>query len=1700
MKELKHTAFFTGIMDNDSDPRAIKQGNYQRIYNGFNGTTTNSGTVTNIPSNVAVTFQLPLGFNKCIGAFEDLGKTTVIFCNYNDGGFHGVYRWFKNKEGYVNGVIEKIYEVKTPNVYTPFNPNPLNFQLNPEFRITGLFLADNYFFFTDNFNRSKMIDLERGNDTNKRKKINLYFNRANFGVITNYSLAFFITGNPVPLILINWVSQGSDYQSQTNDFLNAYKLSPASDYFSVSACNEFPTITANSEGDYYVTAGATSGFAPAAVPVNFYPDSPPYDPFSLALIDRGVYVPKCEPDIIYQTDNTIQTNFVRNKVYQARVRYKYFDNSYSVYSAISVIPIPIRQCDPNNYGNTGNYLLIDFTDERLTNPALASVIKNVEIAILEPVLGAAWVTIKTLDPFEVVGTNMQNFKWYNQETTELIPVLETDKPFDSLFIKHKSEEIVDDRAFTAGGLEGYNTPCIDAEIDINYEQPVAISARYSVSGNIPIQNVYYSGNHNPYQQQILYKNGSSGQILWGGFKESVLPNFGAFPGDSAAYLQTCPLAGFTVYLAGTPYYAVTRQGDTLFRNLCTGLGIALDPDGIVIISSLADNVKLFSLLNYYFDNQLVIPQLYTINNVPNGRYVLRVASHLLTANELGDITKNWQKTSTNIGQYNTAGQLVPNYELEIVVNNANVTGQDMVVIDLCDPNEEVTALMGYTVANETGVAAPTTISEYLSQTRVELSARQVTGGAPPPIFQSSLVNPIADHNGYTWSLAINVSGVSYGLIGSSVFTANYSSAINLISGAAWTSVSTPIGQLGAFYVNNVNFHDNARTQIQGQVVDSSGDGVSGVVVVNTHGQWENTDQDGFFSITTYAPQSNGSQPVTRTDALILSSSGALCQFLFQPDRIPYSIPIGQNDYNFSNTYSVANVIVTIVSLFQSISKWKRGSDRYFGIVYYDELDRKCAVGIINQAVHITFFTERDSNGVLNPPGAANITASIFNEPPDWAVKWQMVALKNQQSESFLDWVANKVEYVDANNVVTTTNPIKVRINIDNIGYYTTKQYPNAVINYTFQKGDRLRFITRDANSGILTTLYDYEVIAADDSYIYIPVDNTITWAAGASFEVYTPRGQDQTKIFYEFGQCYEVKSAVINGVLKKYHEGNIQNQTYGTLPNLIVTPAIITTTWGDVYYRLRNVPYNYDPAQPTLVPQFKLVNIQDESVSDFYSSRANGWGRPNTDAITQGQVDRISTVRFSNRYISGTLINGLRNFEALNEKQFATTYGRINKLVLINKTVLKAIFSNSFMVSMYINQNIIKSITQGNTEQLLSLTKDVIPQTHDMQRNYGTQNPESICYSDDGKLFGWDGNYSVIWMQQGDGIVAISSVLMNTTFNKIGKERADLANYNSEVTAVYDKQNDLYIVSFLPMIPKPEIKSKVLITVPNIEALTTTTQLKLYIKPLNILLVDTILNTDPDYPNTANIIVREVNNYGNGWSAAIDKFGNAEISAPGGGSLYQNQVAVLTYLNPVQKDFTFIFIDGTPAATGTPYVGETLVYSKGKQGWIQNYPFKPENYCALQSDYVSFKDGNLWLHGDTSQYNNFYGVPYVRTVKYVCNVDIEKVKDFIRIDLTTNSPPFCPNLTVPFTDQNPTGMDTEITKPMFDQVLGKFWAKIPKDKLTPPEMLNPPTIDEAWVNGRDMQGDVLIVSISNDSNNLAPLLKSVIGYFYKELS
>ncbi|NDB80257.1 hypothetical protein EB155_10375, partial [archaeon] len=74
---------------------------------------------------------------------------------------------------------------------------------------------------------------------------------------------------------------------------------------------------------------------------------------------------------------------------------------------------------------------------------------------------------------------------------------------------------------------------------------------------------------------------------------------------------------------------------------------------------------------------------------------------------------------------------------------------------------------------------------------------------------------------------------------------------------------------------------------------------------------------------------------------------------------------------------------------------------------------------------------------------------------------------------------------------------------------------------------------------------------------------------------------------------------------------------------------------------------------------------------------------------------------------------------------------------------------------------------------------------------------------------------------------------------------------------------------------------------------------------------------------------------------------------------------------------------------------ETIAFSEFSKGWESRYSFVPELATSLNNKYYTFKQGNLWLQNqeDVAR-NNFYGVQYQSTIKFLLNDSPSAVKKF----------------------------------------------------------------------------------------------------------
>jgi len=147
MLETRH---FIGGMNQDNEDRLLQEGEYRYALNVRNGSSEDSdiGAITNTLGNELVTYALPGGTNKVIGAFEDKKGNRVFYFLYNSNNRHQILE----------------YSIVTNSVALVLDSGFLNF--NPEFPIWHIDLVDDDILkWTDDNNEPSNITVARAKAT-----------------------------------------------------------------------------------------------------------------------------------------------------------------------------------------------------------------------------------------------------------------------------------------------------------------------------------------------------------------------------------------------------------------------------------------------------------------------------------------------------------------------------------------------------------------------------------------------------------------------------------------------------------------------------------------------------------------------------------------------------------------------------------------------------------------------------------------------------------------------------------------------------------------------------------------------------------------------------------------------------------------------------------------------------------------------------------------------------------------------------------------------------------------------------------------------------------------------------------------------------------------------------------------------------------------------------------------------------------------------------------------------------------------------------------------------------------------------------------------------------------------------------------------------------------------------------------------------
>lgn len=1516
---LEKRIFTKGMDFSDTEQRLVEQGYYRYGLNirALSSDQDAIGAIENTRGNTLITYILPSGTNKVVGAYDNKTTNKVYYFVYNSLSNHLILEYDANAN-----IVNKVLQ----NSLLAFNPS---------FLITGVNVIEGLLYWTDDNKEPRKINIDKA-------KSNQY---------------------PSPFL---------------EDFIYAIKQPPL-----------------------------------------------------------------CQPDVAYNDDQTRNVNYLEQKLFQFKYRWIYDDKEKSVWSPISVVPIPVLTCGTSLPAGFNNNI-------RVIVETGSGIIVRIEIAAREGNVGDFF-SIVDLDKsvLGIANNTTYTYSFYNDKNYNNIDINRGNQLFDAVPLKSKAQENIGNRLGYGNILEGFDPVVPNATLVLDFKAQPLIQL-FNIRGRIRIMNPYINpglGNANFCAKQPIYDLGEGAGTQWGGFYLSGAGIPLIVNGAGSSYGQTLPLNGFLAYLAGTPYYGVSKQiapsgSDPLPTLMPNNTGV-YDANGTQFSNTYPcgnANVGRRKAICCQIVNQDVYSE-YTIENVPVGTYVLRFASHLTTQDDLDSGNINWQKRSTNMVAVGGANDT----ECTIVVSVAGITVNggpliahgsiigDSAVVDLTDPRlfGIATAVTGYLVdIDNTSLPADQMINdtriEYASMAFSQTGINWGVGLAllivalpygVAAIAAGNLVlnwqagNAYTDHNGYFFFTKQDNIGGNLDVT-SPVNSNNINVPITKtdLSGGAWTPPNTNEMKMVLCRVQTPGDTSNCRTLLKGNL-SYNNIGFQGASVVVTHSRVDITDVNGDFDIYVYGALNTGAFTGSgvlaagqRKDYVIYGLTDN-CIATFSPASDYFAITInnaGSNQtmfvspyspafgYNQGNGFTVVDAIITALLGAGSENAEKRGADIQYGIVYYDHANRSgttntndaqvdlTVIGSPGLKLHIPFYTEiNPTSGTIYGSAEPFVKWSIYHQPPIWATHYQWVKTKNSAINRYLQFSAKTIDYVDDQRIPvgSFTAGTKVGIGLYGIGDYNT-MHTDSVLSYGYTKGDRIRLIkTKDGfffNEYIDLAIRDYD--PAGIAYI----DNVVSIGEifpGTLFEIYTPKLKVDTEIYYEFGQCWEIGNP---GTSTRYHKGGdstaaltATDQSTTFIGGVSTVAATGVFTSGDAYYRLRNIPYG----TATTIAGTKLWFIEDANFNDFFISNYYSIGRPNRVEKDFKQVRRPTTVFWTGKFIPETNINDLNNVFDIDFQTYERRYGSIQKLFTEDQRLL--LFQELKVGQAPIEQIIYNNLEGGNTvgASPVILSKQVIY----YQGEYGIGlNPESFAVYAKRKYF-IDVNRGAALRLSIDGLTAISDYRMFNYFaNKCGRIVNAPSGFRVNIYGTYDVSFGEYIVAFE---------------------------------------------------------------------------------------------------NPI------------PDSSETPFMepSETLAFNERGNAWTTFYSYLPEFMSSQGTGIVTFRDGKIYIHNDSNTYNNFYGVQYNSEIHVVSNTEPGKVKVFESITEDTLS------AWEAYSIVTPEGQESDLQTTDFEDKENVKYAAVLFDKNTP-NVVNP------IIEGDPMRSTTALFKLRNSDTTYVRLFKVNVNWIGSERS
>lgn len=291
----------------------------------------------------------------------------------------------------------------------------------------------------------------------------------------------------------------------------------------------------------------------------------------------------------------------------------------------------------------------------------------------------------------------------------------------------------------------------------------------------------------------------------------------------------------------------------------------------------------------------------------------------------------------------------------------------------------------------------------------------------------------------------------------------------------------------------------------------------------------------------------------------------------------------------------------------SINTIKQGSSRKYGIIYYDDDGRTSDTYTIDALLTYTQYETEVLLGQTAPIGLQQPihTLSIKHLPPSWAKYYSIV--RTSDTSTFIQLLIQQVNQVVVANVDTYLDMV--------VGSLFTYQkiHPDTILQYEFQRGDRLRLISNENTQPPTpyTPYFETEVLSYSvDTEQFVNANITTDGTA----EVLPSIAVDAN---------YVGKSILINGTERlitgisgsKYVlDQPLNGAGFGTPFETLVIPNFTFIDRRGII-RIKKPPATYTVVSQSLVevyrPQQNLDNTSYLNFNDFQQKYPiNNWGTP----------------------------------------------------------------------------------------------------------------------------------------------------------------------------------------------------------------------------------------------------------------------------------------------------------------------------------------------------------------------------------------------------------------------------------------------------------------------------------------------------------